>query len=171
MKQFSYIIDSIANKTGQLSGWLVPAMMILVLFEVFMRYVVHQPPVIADEFSAYMYVALSFLAMGYTWKQRGHVRITALVSHLPPRVASWLRLFTLVAALGFSIMLIFASYGLLAFSFRIHMASSTHLRFPLQGPQMTLIIGFAFLSLLLIGEVARAIITIRSGGNAEEETG
>lgn len=171
MKQFGYIIESIANKTGQLSGWLVPVMMVLVLFEAFMRYVVRQPPIVADEFSAYMYVALSFLAMGYTWTQRGHVRVSALVIRLPPRVASWIRLFTLVSAFGFSIMLCFASYGLLSFSFKIHMLSDTHLRTPLQGPQMTLIIGFVILSLLLVVEVARAINRIRSGGSAEEETG
>jgi len=146
----------------------VPLMMMLVLFEVVMRYIVHQPPIIADEVSAYMLVALSFIAMAYTWKEKGHVRITALVSRLPARVAKWVRLIGLVLALALATMLTHASYVYLVYSFKLHMASSTHLRVPLQVPQMPLLIGFTILTLLLIVETTKAIIKIRSGKNVEE---
>jgi TRAP-type C4-dicarboxylate transport system permease small subunit len=145
-------------------------MMMLVLFEVVMRYVVHQPPIVADEVSAYMLVALSFIGLAYTWKERGHVRITALVSRLPARVSSWIRLVMLFMALGISVMLTRASYEYLAFSFKIHMTSATHLRVPLQGPQTPLFIGFALLTLLLVVEVAKAIVKLRAGQKVEEAT-
>lgn len=143
-------------------------MMVLVLFEVIMRYIVHQPPILADEISAYMLVALSFIGMGYTWKERGHVRITALVSRLPTRVSNWVRLISLVFALTLAAVLTHASYVYLAYSFRLHMASATHLRVPLQIPQMPLLIGFTILTLLLIIETTKAIIKIRSGERVEE---
>ena len=146
----------------------MPLMMILVLFEVVMRYVAHQPPIIADEVSAYMLVALSFVALAYTWRERGHVRITALIARLPAKVASWIRLIMLLLALGMSVILTHASYQYLAFSFKFHLASSTHLRVPLQGPQMPLVIGFAILSLLMIVEVGKAINKLRRGENIEE---
>lgn len=144
-------------------------MVVLILYEVFMRYVVHQSPMLADEFSAYMLVAISYLAAGYTFREKGHVRITALVSRLPTRLSNWLRVTTLVIGLGFSIVLTKSSYDLMAFSFKLRMASSTWLTFPLQVPQMTLAIGFTILSLLLIVEIAKAITNIRAGISIEEE--
>lgn len=168
MKQLTRITESIANLGGYFSGWLVPLMMILVLFEVIMRYIVHQPPIIADEISAYMLVALSFIGMAYTWKENGHVRITALVSRLPARMSNWVRLIGLVLALTLATVLTHASYVYLAYSFKLNMASATHLRVPLQIPQMPLLIGFTILTLLLIIETTKAIIKIRSGESVEE---
>ena len=52
MKHLEYVIKKAAGFFGYLSGWLVPLMMILVAVEVFMRYVLHNPPMLADEFSA-----------------------------------------------------------------------------------------------------------------------
>lgn len=168
MKRYSRVIESIANLGGHVPGWLVPLMMALVFFEVFMRYVVGRPPVIADEFSAYMLVALSYLGLAYTWKEKSHVRITALVDRLPPRVASWLRLVTLVIALGFVSELTYFSYVYMRRSFRLHMASGTWVHFPLQPIQMALPIGFIVLALIIISDIARAISYIQAGKNVED---
>ncbi len=168
-RQLSRIIESIANLSGYLAGWLVLLMMILVLFEVFMRYVVHQPPMLADEFAGYMLVAISFIGMAYTWKEKGHVRITIAVSRLPARVSSLLRLITLVLAFVFMLGIIHGSYKHMALSFKVGQSSGTWLHFPLQGPQLTIIGGFSLLALILIVEIVRAIATIRSGKSAEEK--
>jgi len=135
-----------------------------------MRYVLDQPPIIAEEYSGYALVALSFLGMAYTWQERGHVRVTALVSRLPVKVSSWLRVLTLVLAFAFTIALIDTTYKYLAHSFKIGMVSSTYYRTPLQGPQMTIMIGFILLSLLIIVEIIKAIIDIRAGKAIEEAT-
>jgi len=91
MKKISAVIEKIDNFFGYVSGWLVPSMMVLVAVEVFMRYVLHNPAMVADEFSAYMLVGLSYLGLAYTWRKGGHVRITLLVSRLPAKAASWMR--------------------------------------------------------------------------------
>ena len=150
MRHLPFAIERLTNVTGWLSGWLVFLMMVLVLVEVFMRYVLNQPPMIADEFSAYMLVAICLLGLAYTWKERGHVRISILISRLPPRVSSWLRLTGLVLAFAFSVGLSHASYSFVALSFKLHIHSATWLHFPLQGPQMTIPIGFGLLSLMLL---------------------
>ena len=167
MKRLGRVTESIVNIGGYFSGWLIPLMMLIVLFEVFMRYVLNRPPIVADEFSAYMLVALSFLGAAYTWKEKGHVRITALVSRLPSRVSSWIRLTALALALAFVVLLSQTGYHYLAVSFKYNMASASRLHFPLQGPQMSLPIGFTLLSLLIIVEIARAIMSIRSGKSVE----
>jgi TRAP-type C4-dicarboxylate transport system permease small subunit len=75
MKRIGYLIEKIAYLGGYLSGWLVPLMMMLVVVDVFMRYVMRKPLMVADEFSAYMLVALSFLGLAYTWREKGHVHV------------------------------------------------------------------------------------------------
>lgn len=145
-------------------------MMLLVLVEVFTRYILNRPLMLSDEFAAYMLVAVSFLAAAYTWKEKGHVRITALVSRLPPGISKWLRLITLLLALGVAAGLSQSAYSYLQTSFKLRMASGTWLHFPLQGPQMTLIIGFSLLSLLIMVGIVRAIMKIRAGESIEEAT-
>lgn len=170
MKRLGRILGSISNIIGYFSGWLVPAMALLVFIEVISRYVFRQALMVGDEFSAYMLVALCFLGAAYTWKEKGHVRITALVSRLPTKVASWLRLITLVFVFLFVLGLCQASYGFMSMSFKLHMASATWLHFPLQGIHILLPIGFVILALLLMLDIARAIKNIRAGKSAEEAT-
>lgn len=169
MNRLRHIVKTIADIGGYFSGWLVPIMILLVLVEVFMRYLLGRPPMIADEFSAYMLVAMSYLAAAYTFREGGHVRITALVSRLPARISNWLRVVTLSLAFTFSVGLTKSSYDLIAFSFKYRMASATWLNFPLQGPQITLIIGFSVLSLVLAVEIVKTIIDIKSGIRIEEK--
>ena len=170
MRRLVRVIESIANIGGYFSGWLVPLMMVLVLVEVFMRYVLNQPLMLADEFSAYLLVALTFLGAAYTWKERGHVRITVLISRLPQKVSSWVRLTALILSLVFIIMLVQAGYHFTAFSFRFNIYSATWLHTPQHAPRLTLLIGFILLALMLIVETAKAIVNLRAGKSVDEET-
>ncbi|MDH4266554.1 MAG: TRAP transporter small permease subunit [Deltaproteobacteria bacterium] len=170
MKRISFILEKIVDFGGYLSGWLVPLMMILVAVEVFMRYVLYQPLMVADEFSAYLLVALSYLGMAYTWKQGGHVRINLLVNRLPARVSGWIRLMALILVLIFLIGLDQAGYKMIMYALKINLRSETWLTFPLFWPQLTIFIGFLLLTLLLVVEVARTITKIRAGENVEEAT-
>ena len=153
---------------GYLSGWLVPVMMVLMVVEAFMRYVIEKPPMIADEFSAYLLVAISYLGLAYTWRQKGHVRITIFVSRFPPRFSSWLRLVTLLLNFIFLLALSQTGYKMIVYALQINLRSSTWLTFPLFWPQLTVFIGFILLTLLLLVEIARAIDKIRAGENVEE---
>ena len=170
MKQVSTIIEKIANFFGHLSGWLVPLMMTLVAVEVFMRYVLHDPAMVADEFSAYMLVALSYLGLAYTWRQGGHVRITLLVSRLPPKVASWIRLMVLIMIFIFMVGITLAGYEMIIYALQIDLRSDTWLTFPLFWPQLTVFIGFLLLTLTLPIEIARVIVKIRAGENVEGQS-
>jgi len=168
MKRLVYITDRIADIFGYFCKWIVPIMIALIFAEVLSRYVVGKPLIIADEYGAYMLVALSFLGAAYAWKEKSHVRITFLVSRLPLRVAIHLRLATLIVSFIFMALLTHASYGFFATSFRLGLKSSTWLITPLQVPHLTVAIGFFLLSLLLIGRIAKTIMDIRAGVIDEE---
>ena len=167
MKQAGILIEKISNFFGYVSGWLVPCMMVLVAVEVFMRYVLHNPAMVADEFSAYMLVGLSYLGLAYTWRNGGHVRITLLVSRLPVKAASWIRLFVLILIFIFMIGITHAGWKMIVYARQIDLRSDTWLIFPLFWPQLTVFIGFLLLTLTLPLEIARVILKIRSGEPVE----
>jgi len=167
MKQFASAIDRLADFVGYLSGWLVPLMMMLVVVDVFMRYVMHQPLMVADEFSAYMLVALSFLGFAYTWRQGGHVRVEVVVNYLPPKLYAWVRLIGLILTFIFMIEMDRAAYKMIAYALQMKMRSSTWLMFPLFWPQLTIFVGFVLLTLMLVVDIVQAGVKLRAGKSAE----
>jgi len=167
MKRIAHIVEKIAYLGGYYSGWLVPLMMILVVVEVFWRYVLHQPLMVADEFSAYMLVALSYLGFAYTWRQGGHVRVTVLVSRLPFRAASWIRFMGLILVFIFMIELDWVGYKMILYALQINLRSSTWLMVPLFWPQLTVFVGFILLTLLIVVDIVQAFIKIRAGEKVE----
>jgi TRAP-type C4-dicarboxylate transport system permease small subunit len=167
MKQLASAIDRVANFVGYLSGWLVPLMMMLVVVDVFMRYVMRQPLMVADEFSAYMLVALSFLGFAYTWRQGGHVRVEVVVNYLPPRIYNWARLAGLILTLIFMLEMDRAAYKMIVYALEMKMRSSTWMMFPLFWPQLTIFIGFVLLTVMLAVDIVQAGIKLKAGKNAE----
>jgi TRAP-type C4-dicarboxylate transport system permease small subunit len=167
MKQLASAIDRIANFVGYLSGWLVPLMMMLVVVDVFMRYVMRQPLMVADEFSAYMLVALSFLGFAYTWRQGGHVRVEVVLNYLPQRIYNWVRLVGLILTLIFMFEMDRAAYKMIVYALEMKMRSSTWMMFPLFWPQLTIFIGFVLLTVMLAVDIVQAGIKLKAGKNAE----
>ncbi len=167
MNRIVSAIEKIAYLGGYLSGWLVPIMMMLVVVDVFMRYVMHRPLMVSDEFSAYMLVALSFLGLAYTWRQGGHVRIEILVSRLSPPVYAWVRLIGLILTFIFMIELDRAAYKMIVYALQMNLRSSTWLMFPLFWPQVTVFIGFILLTLLLVIDIVHTGARIGAGKKAE----
>jgi TRAP-type C4-dicarboxylate transport system permease small subunit len=142
-------------------------MMMLVVVDVFMRYVMRQPLMVADEFSAYMLVALSFLGFAYTWRQGGHVRVEVVVNYLPPRLYGWVRLVGLILTFIFMIEMDRAAFKMIAYALQMKMRSSTWLMFPLFWPQLTIFLGFGLLTVMLAVDIVQAGVKLRAGKRAE----
>ena len=102
---------------GHLTGWLLMVLMFMILIEVLTRYILQSPLSIAEEYGGYMLVSITFLGLGYTWKERGHIRVEWIINVLSPKARSWLRLITITMAIAFSIVMIKASYDLVSYSY------------------------------------------------------
>ena len=139
-------------------------MMLMMLIEVFARYVFDAPLLISTEFSGYMLVAITFIGLGYTWRKKTHVRIKFAVQLLPVKARNWLRVTTIIIAMVFTGFLIKASQGLLSYSLRYGKKSEEWLHTPLVWPQTVLLIGSVVLLLALICELVEAIRASRTPG-------
>ena len=149
---------------GHLMGWLLMVLMFMILVEVLTRYILQSPLSIAEEYGGYMLVAITFLGLGYTWKERGHVRVEWVINALSLKVQSWLRFITLIMATAFALIMIKASYDLVSYSYLFGTRSGSWLRTPLIWPQIVLIIGAVLLFIQLIAELIRAVGNLKKAG-------
>jgi len=151
--------------SGALMGWLILLLMCMILVEVLTRYILLSPLSIADEYGGYMLVAITCIGLAYTWKEKGHVRVELLINKLPEKVRDWLRLITIIMSTVFALVLIKASYELVADSHLFGTRSGSWLRTPLIWPQMVLIIGAALLFIQLIAELIKAVRNLKKSGS------
>ena len=79
-------IDRLSEWVGKIIAWMVPAMIVAILWEVISRYFFRAPTSWAHELSTMLYGAFVFLAGAYTQRFRAHVRSDALYRFFPVRV-------------------------------------------------------------------------------------
>jgi TRAP-type mannitol/chloroaromatic compound transport system permease small subunit len=78
-------IDSISEWTGKTGRWFGVALVVVVTYEVVMRYIFTAPSLWAYEVSVILGATLYILAFSYTHKHRAHVRVDMIYAHLPNR--------------------------------------------------------------------------------------
>lgn len=154
---------------GYLQGWIVFFMMIMVLMEVLTRYVLQSPLSIADELGGYLLVAVSFIGLGYTWKEDGHVRVELITNLLPAKIRRNLRFISLLMATGFCIPMIAGSYELIQDSLLFEARSGSWMRIPLAYPQSVLLVGSILLLLQFVSEIIKAVLTFNKIEGEKEE--
>ncbi len=169
MDKMAHATDVVVMRLGDFCGLLVIVMAFLIAFEVFMRYVVGQPPLLADELSRYMLVAMTFLGVSYVWKEKGHVRVEAIVARLSRQKANRLRLVTLTIAFVLAVALFAGSLDFIARSFSQNRTSDSWMHMPLKWPESTIVVGFLLLAAQIGTSIWRAIGIVKSGGALEEE--
>jgi TRAP-type C4-dicarboxylate transport system permease small subunit len=170
MQKLTQIIDKFSDiVSGLLQGLVIFSLMVMVLVEVLTRYIMNSPLSIADEIGGYMLVGITFLGLGYTWKEEGHVRVELITNLLPVKIRSILRFFTLLLATIFCIPLIAGSYTLLQDSLLFGTRSGSWMRIPMVYPQSLLLIGSILLLLQMISEILKAILGFTN--NKEVESG
>ncbi len=163
IRVIEWLVDVVS---GRAQGLVIGVLTVMILAEVATRYVMKNPLSIAEEYGGYLLVAITYIGLAFTWKQRTHVRVTFLVDKLPLKIRLGLRLFTVSLAAVFSVFMVVASFQLVNESFMFGDRSGSWLRTPLAWPQMVLIIGSILLFLQLCLEVIKAAKNLKSG---EEE--
>ena len=168
MGKISRILDVISYWTGYLAGGALLAIMGLTIIEVISRYVIHHPLMLADEFGGYSLVIISFLGFAYTWKERGHIRITFAISRLSTGMSNWLRIVTRIAGLAYVILASKVSYDFIIDAFRRNIRSNSQLMTPLKWPEMAIPVGLTLLALIIIMDIILGISQVMRGVDVEK---
>jgi TRAP-type mannitol/chloroaromatic compound transport system permease small subunit len=82
MKKALKVIDSISNWTGLVVRWACLALVLVLCFEVVMRYAFGAPTIWAHEMSTSLGVIIVCLGWAFVHRRRGHVRVDVFYSRL-----------------------------------------------------------------------------------------
>lgn len=160
MKRLSSVLlvgDKLSYWSGLLAALFIVLMVLLVSYEVILRYVFKRAPMVADEFSAYLLVACIFIGLAYTMKEKGHIKVEVVVSRLAPEQAHWLRLFTLIVCLLTVGIFFWESVQLVFHSYDLGRRSQTWLLTPTYLVQIVMPIGFFLFFLQVLAEISKTV--------------
>lgn len=93
-------LSLVAEYTGRAVAWLALGLVLVVGYDVAMRYVFRAGSIAAQELAWHLYALLFLLGAAYTLKHDGHVRVDILYQRFAPRTRAWIDL------LGFALFLL-----------------------------------------------------------------
>ena len=167
MKKFVLYADKLSLAGGVLSGTMICAGVCLVIGEILARSVFHSTLYVAEEYSGYLMAGLTFVALGYTLRDKGHIRMTFLRSTLSPRGKVILDMLCFVIGflfcLGLTYMTFMFFWDSAASGSRSMQVSETLLAIP----QFFLPLGAFILLLQFLAECLKSYHALTSGAYAE----
>jgi TRAP-type mannitol/chloroaromatic compound transport system permease small subunit len=79
------IVDAISDWGGKIARWFVAALILVIVYEVFNRYVLNSPSIWGYEVSIALGTSLYAFGYAYTESKRAHVRVDVFYIHMSPR--------------------------------------------------------------------------------------
>lgn len=141
-------VDMAIEKQGQVSSYVIYPLVIIVIYEVFMRYVFNAPTIWGFEATAFAYGVHYMLGLSYTENQDGNVKVDIFTSRLPARTQAVLGILTYTVI--FLPVFFFMTVGAIKFAYTSTAAgelNSTSWAPPLYPFKIIMAIGFLFLLL------------------------
>ena len=143
------IIDSISGYSGGLAKWFCYALVLMIVYDVTMRYLFNAPTMWAFETAMMLGGSLYGLAFAYTHRYRGHVRVDVLYTRLSPKSQAAIDVigtfFLFFPLLGF---LIIASFSMMWRAWAVGETSDVTYWYPPLAPFRTMVLlGFCLLAL------------------------
>lgn len=85
MRVLIRVIDSISEWTGKAVSWVCVLLVLVLSYEVVMRYGFNNPTFFAHELSTLLGGTIAVLSWAYTHRHNGHVRVDVIYARLSPR--------------------------------------------------------------------------------------
>ena len=160
-----HTIDGISTWIGKTFAWLMIVLMLVVVVEVFKRYILNAPTAWIFDAENMLYGTCFMMCGAYTLAQNAHVRGDFLYSSMRPRTQAGLDLFLYIVFFIPGIAaLIYSGWIFAVESWQIN----EHSTVTADGPpvwQFKLMIPFAGLMVMIqgIAEIIRCIVCLRTG--------
>ena len=159
----SRAIDSLTERVGRITIWLVLVATLISAGNALVRYVLSDSSNAWLEIQWYLFGAIFLLGAGYTLKHNGHVRIDILYGRLGPRGQAWIDLLGgLFFLLPLACLMAWLSWPIFMESWRTLEHSSDSgglLRWPVK---LLLPLGFGLLALQGVAEIIKRIGVLSS---------
>ncbi len=161
MKKLIRSIDTISALGGGLAGVMLSIGLLLTCGEILLRTAFDRTLYITDEYSGYLMCGLTFCALGYTLKEKGHIRMTLIHGIIRDRKRDILDTLCFAVGFLFSLFIVFHTWELfrdsVATSSQSMQISSTYLAIP----QFFMPFGALILALQFFSEFLKSILVLQ----------
>lgn len=157
MQIFYRFVNKLSLWGAYLSALLLVSLTLLILTEIFIRYFFNLSTMIADEYGGYLYLALIFLGLAYTFNEDAHIRINILTSKMSEKSN---RFVDVIAGIITILILLFALYRTSLFtydSYSMEMVSEAVSATPLYLTQLVMPLGITLFLLVVIVFVLKGL--------------
>ena len=159
MRCLLHVLDNIGDWSGKIISPLLAAVIVILIYEIVMRYVFNTPTNWAHETSQFLFASYALLSGAYTFRHRLHVNMDIIYNRFSPRMKAIVDLLTSFIALCFIISLLWWG-GLTAWeSVQLRETSTTNWAPPLYPVKLMLPLGAALLLLQWLAKFIRDLIT------------
>ena len=90
LRQLARTIDRWQDAFGRALSWLMLVMVLVVFFDVVMRYAINRTYVFTQELEWYIFAVAYLMAGGYVLLYDEHIRVDILYSRFTPRTRAWM---------------------------------------------------------------------------------
>lgn len=154
--QAEHAMEVISRSSGWVGAAACILLMALVVANVVLRFLWKSIPGTLDVTESFM-VVITVMMLAYTQLKRGHVNVEFFTNYMPTQARRGLGLFTLILALGFTVVLTWQSWKVALLALEIKDASGTPPFIPFYPAKLILAIGISVLCLQLIFDLWQGI--------------
>ncbi len=106
-----------------------------------------------SDFTGFFLAAATFLALAYTLRAGGHIRVSLVTGRMPPPVRHFFEILALILGLSMAAYASWYMFGLVRESLEFGDKSSGMISVPIWIPQMPVLIGLSILTIALMDEL------------------
>ncbi len=169
MEKFVRLCDRLSHACGIIAGILMLAGLALIIMEVLFRTLFSKTLYITEEYTGYLMAAITFLALSYTLKEKGHIRMAFLHTVLKGKARIALDIYAFTMGLVFC-SVITVTTGSFFWDSVVSKSQSMQISGTyLAIPQFVMPLGAFVMALQFAAEIGRSILQIRSASGEEQE--
>ena len=150
------MIGRAAGVASLLAGLATLAIVLLISFDVLMRYFFDRPQLFVDELASFLEVLIIFGGLAYTFRAGGHVRVDLLTNHLPPPARARLRIVTLALGLAFLTVVMWVTAQSALTAWRYGRVSAVML-YPLWLPMLLIPAGLGLMAVAMLATLRHQV--------------
>lgn len=165
--RFLHFIDDANEWVGRVVSFFVLAIVVVIIYEVLMRYVLVKSQAWVPETSSFLFGALFVLGGGYAFLKGGHVRLDTIYDRFSPRVRVFLDLITAIFFFLFCGVLLWKGWLMGWDSLISRESSVSAFAPPLYPIKLVIPIGAALLLLQGLAKFVRDLFIAISGSKVE----
>ena len=165
--RFSRWVDGLLNLIGGGVAWLWVVLMIVIVVNVFARYLFAEGRIEFEEIQWHLYSAGFMLTLGYALITDAHIRVDVFHERFTPRLQAWIDLYGLILfVLPFTAMMIFYAVPFVAYSFETSEVSASPGGLPYRWLiKSVLLVGFALLGLATLSRISRLVAFLKANAS------